>query len=48
VKVNLSECIDDIIAENTILRSKLRDLGMYIVDCGVKAETVINVLVKCN
>ena len=48
VKANLSECMDDMIAENTTLRSKLRDLGTYIADCGVKAETATNALVKCN
>jgi regulator of replication initiation timing len=46
VKANLSECMDDMIAENTKLRSKLRGLGTYIADCGVKAETATNALAK--
>jgi hypothetical protein len=46
VKANLSECMDDMIAENTKLRSKLRGLGTYIADCGVKAETETKALAK--
>jgi hypothetical protein len=46
VKANLSEFMDDMIAENTKLRSKLRGLGTYIADCGVKAETATKALAK--
>ncbi|KIM93131.1 hypothetical protein OIDMADRAFT_36057 [Oidiodendron maius Zn] len=46
VKSNLSKCMDDMLAENTKLCSKLRGLGTYIADCGVKAETATKALAR--
>ena len=48
VKKTLLELMDDVIAENRALHSRLDDLNTYIVDCGAKAQIATSVLASSD